>query len=89
MNHVLWVIAGGVLGWASFVFLRANRVRSVKVAIAVGVVGALLGGHFLPPLLAGATMTPYDFTLYSLVAALASAAACLAFADMISATSGQ
>lgn len=88
MNHGLWVIAGGVLGWASFAILRANRLRGVKISIAIGVAGALLGGHFLPPLLVAATMAPRDLALYSLVAALASAAACLAIADMISEASG-
>ena len=84
MNFALWGIAGGVLGWASYAIFQANRPRGVKVSIMIGVVGALLGGRFLPPLLGVATMTPHEFSLYSLVAALASAAAFLAIADMIS-----
>lgn len=89
MNLALWVIAGGVLGWASYAILRANRVRSVKVSILIGAVGALLGGHFLPPLLGTTTMAAHDFSLFSLVAALAGAAACLAIADMLSNPFGQ
>lgn len=84
MNLALWVIAGGVLGWASYAILRANKVRSVMVSILIGTVGALLGGHFLPPLLGATAMAPHDFSLFSLVAALAGAAACLAIADMVS-----
>jgi len=89
MNFALWVIAGGVLGWASYAIFQANKPRGVKVSIIIGAVGALIGGHFLPPLLGVTTMTSHDFSLYSLVAALASAAACLAIADVISNPFGQ
>ena len=89
MNLALWVIAGGMFGWASYAILRANRARSVKVSILIGAVGALLGGQFLPPLLGATTMVPHDFSLFSLVAALAGAAACLAIADMLSNPFGQ
>lgn len=89
MNLALWVIAGGTLGWASHAILRANRLRRVNVSILIGAVGALFGGHYLPPLLGATTMTPHDSGLYSLVAALASAAACLAITDTFSKPSGQ
>ena len=89
MNFVLWVIAGGVLGWASYAIFQVNKPRGVKISIIIGAVGALLGGYFLPALLGTTTMTPHDFSLYSLVPALASAAACLAIADMFSNSFGQ
>ena len=89
MNFAVWVIAGGVLGWTSYAIFQANQTRSVKVSIAIGAVGALLGGYFLPPLLGAITMAPHDLSLYSLVAALASSAACLAVADRFSNPFGQ
>lgn len=83
MNLVLWIIAGGLLGWASYEIMGANRRRGVKVSIVIGAVGGFLGGHFLPPML-GATPTMLsDFSLFALVAAMASSAGCLAIADMI------
>jgi len=89
MSFVVWAIAGGVLGWASYAIFQANKTRGIKVSITIGAAGALLGGYFLPPLLGAIPMTPHDFSLYSLVAALASAAACLAIADMVSNPFGQ
>lgn len=89
MSFAIWVIAGGVLGCASYAIFQANKARGIKVSITIGAVGALLGGYFLPPLLGAITMTPHDFSLYSLVAALASAAASLAIANMFSNPSGQ
>ena len=89
MNFAVWAIAGGVLGWASYAIFQANKTRGVRVSITIGAAGALLGGYFLPPLLGTSTMTPHDFSLYSLVAALASAAGSLAIADMFSSPFGQ
>ena len=84
MNLAIWVIAGGLLGWASYAILQANRVRGVKVSIVIGAVGASAGGHFLAPLLGVPATASSDFSFFPLVAALASAAACLAIADMLS-----
>lgn len=84
MNLAIWVIAGGLLGWASYAILQANRVRGVTVSIVIGAVSAFVGGHFLAPLLGATAPAPNDFSFFSLVAALASAAACLAIADVLS-----
>ena len=89
MNFAAWVIAGGVLGWASYAIFQVNKAKGVKVSITIGAVGALSGGYFLPPLLGAITMAPHDLSLYSLVAALASSAACLAVADRFSNPFGQ
>jgi uncharacterized membrane protein YeaQ/YmgE (transglycosylase-associated protein family) len=84
MNLALWIMAGGVLGWVGYVILRANKLRGVKISVMIGAVGGFLGGHFLAPMLGAAETAPNDFSLFSLVAALATAAACLAIADVFS-----
>lgn len=84
MNLALWIVTGGLLGWASYAILQANKLRGVRIAIVIGAVGAFLGGHVLAPMLGAATTAPNEFSLFALVAALASAAACLAVADMFS-----
>lgn len=84
MNLALWLIAGGVLGWASCAILQANKLRGVRISVVIGSVGGFLGGHFLAPVLGAATTAPSDFSFFSLVAALATAATCLAIADMFS-----
>jgi hypothetical protein len=50
----------------------------------IGSEGAFLGGHFLALMLGAAETALNDFSLFSLVAALAIAAACLAVVDMLS-----
>lgn len=89
MNVVLWIIAGGLLGWASYQIMRANRRQGVKVSIVIGAVGGFLGGHFLAPVLDATPTMPSDFSLFAFMAAMAGAAGCLAIADMLSNPFGQ
>ena len=84
MNIAMWVLAGGMLGWMGYTILRANAERGMVVSIIIGVVGGFFGGNVLAPMLGAATDTPNDFSLFSMVVALASAAACLAIGNLLS-----
>ena len=54
------------------------------VSVIIGVVGGFFGGNVLAPMLGAATETPNDFNMFSLVVAMASAAACLAIGNLAS-----
>ena len=73
-----------MLGWMGYTILRANAERGMVVSIIIGVVGGFFGGNVLAPMLGAATDTPNDFSLFSMVVALASAAACLAIGNLLS-----
>ncbi len=78
----MWVVAGGIVGWLSFTFLRFNVARGLAVSIIIGIVGAFFGGNVLGPLI-GSTPNPGGFNPLSLFTAFASAAGCLIIANMI------
>jgi len=84
MNIAMWVLAGGMLGWIGFTILRANAERGMVISIVIGAVGGLFGGNVLAPMLGAIVDTPNDFSLFSLVIALASAAACLVIGNLVS-----
>ena len=84
MNIAIWILAGGILGWIGYSILRANENWGMIVSIIIGVVGGFFGGNVLAPMLGATTDTPNDFSLFSLVIALASAAACLAIGNLVS-----
>lgn len=84
MNIAMWVLAGGVLGWIGFAYMRANEERGMVISVIIGAVGGLLGGNVLAPMLGAVANTPNDFSMFSLVIALASAAACLAIGNLVS-----
>jgi uncharacterized membrane protein YeaQ/YmgE (transglycosylase-associated protein family) len=49
MNIIIWVIAGGMIGWLATIVMRADAQQGLALNIVVGIVGALLGGWFLSP----------------------------------------
>ena len=84
MNIAMWVLAGGALGWIGFSYMKVNEERGMIVSVIIGVVGGFFGGNVLAPMLGAATETPNDFNMFSLVVAMASAAACLAIGNLAS-----
>jgi len=84
MNIAMWVLGGGILGWTGFTILRANAERGMVISIIIGAVGGLLGGNVLAPMLGAAADASNEFSLFSLVVALASAAGCLVIGNLVS-----
>ena len=84
MNIAMWVLAGGILGWLGYAHLKANEERGMIFSIIIGAVGGFFGGNVLAPMLGAAKDTPNVFSLFALLVAAASAAACLAIGNLIS-----
>ncbi len=83
MNVVLWLIAGGAVGWVACSALHVNASRGLVVSAIIGVVGAFFGGHVLAPIFHSATVNPGDFSPFALLTAAASAIACVVVSDMM------
>jgi uncharacterized membrane protein YeaQ/YmgE (transglycosylase-associated protein family) len=84
MNIAIWILAGGVLGWASFALLKANEQGEKVSAILVGMFGGFFGGNVLAPMLGAVADTPNDFSAFSLTIALLSATAFLTISNLLS-----
>ena len=83
MNIILWLTAGGLIGWVANVIMRTDTHRAVLFNIWVGVVGAVLGGWLLG-LLAGARILGESaFSMGSLLAALLGAVIFLAVMNLV------
>lgn len=83
MNIVMWILAGGVIGWRAYAALGANAERGLLVSIIIGTVGGFLGGNELAPMIGGAAPSPGDFSLFALFVAAVSAAGFLTISDII------
>lgn len=70
MNFIIWIVVGGVLGWVVNLVMGSNRQQGAVLNIIVGIVGALLAGLVLSPLLGMGTIIDSGFSVGKLFVAL-------------------
>ena len=51
MNLILYLIAGAIVGYVASRIMNTNSQQGTMLDIVVGVVGALIAGYFISPLL--------------------------------------
>lgn len=67
MNLILIIIIGGILGWLASMVMRTDAQQGIFLNIIVGVVGALVAGFLLNPLIGGGNIMAGDFSLSALI----------------------
>ena len=82
MNLIVWLVVGSLMGGLACLLNRTEGPPPVVTTVVVGVVGALIGGWFLSPLVGGSTTDQVDFSGVALIASLAGATLLLAISLM-------
>ncbi len=67
MNLIAWLFVGGVIGWLASLVMQTDARQGIVLNVVVGIVGALLGGWLLSPLLGAGTINEEDFSLLGLL----------------------
>ncbi len=83
LNWILIIIVGGILGWLASIIMKTDGQQGILLNIVVGIVGAILGGLVLAPLLGGGSITQGDFSLSSLLISLLGAIILLAIVNLV------
>lgn len=86
MDIVTWMLAGAVLGWIAYSYLRLNEERGLVVSIIIGAVGGVIGGQLIAPIFTSAsTAAPGqgELTIATVFFAGAAAAAALAAGNLV------
>jgi uncharacterized membrane protein YeaQ/YmgE (transglycosylase-associated protein family) len=78
MNLILWLIAGAVIGWLASRIMGTNSQQGLLLDILVGIVGAVLAGWFLTPLIGIGTINQNNFSIPALLVSLLGAIILLA-----------
>jgi len=81
MNIIIWLVAGGVIGWAAIAIMRTQE--GLLLNIVVGILGAALGGWFLSPLVGVSTINQSNFSAASLVVSFLGAIVLLAIVNRV------
>jgi uncharacterized membrane protein YeaQ/YmgE (transglycosylase-associated protein family) len=53
MNFIIWIVVGGLIGWVASMIMKTNEQQGMFLNIVVGIVGSMLGGWLVSPLLGG------------------------------------
>ena len=83
MNFIIWLVVGGILGWLASLVMKTDAQQGIGLNIVVGIVGALIGGWLISPLLGGGTINQGDFSVMGLVSSLIGAIILLAVVNLV------
>lgn len=56
MNLIIWLVIGGVVGWLASIIMKRDGQQGILMNIVVGIVGALLAGWLISPLVGVGTI---------------------------------
>jgi uncharacterized membrane protein YeaQ/YmgE (transglycosylase-associated protein family) len=82
MNLLIWLVVGGVIGWIASMIMRTDAQQGLLLNIVVGIVGAMLGGWLISPLLGVGTINQSNFSMGSMVVSLVGAVILLAIVNL-------
>lgn len=82
MTLILILIVGGILGWLASILMRTDGQQGIFLNVVVGIVGALIAGLLITPLIGGAPITSGRFDILSLFASFLGAVVLLAIVNL-------
>ena len=56
MGIIVWLIVGGIVGWLASLIMRTDGQQGILLNVVVGIVGALLAGFIISPLVGVGTI---------------------------------
>jgi uncharacterized membrane protein YeaQ/YmgE (transglycosylase-associated protein family) len=82
MNFIIWLVVGGLIGWVASMIMRTDGQQGIVLNVIVGIVGAMLGGWFISPMVGAGTINDGSFSLGSLLVSLLGAVILLAIVNL-------
>lgn len=82
MGIIILLVVGGLIGWVASMIMRTDAQQGIILNIVVGIVGSLLAGFLLTPLIGGAPITSGEISLPSILVSLLGALILLAIVNL-------
>lgn len=82
MNLIIWLIAGGLIGWLASLIMGTDNQQGIFLNIIVGIVGAFIAGMVLSPLLGVGTINQNNFDVGALIVSLLGSVILLALVNL-------
>ena len=81
MSFIIWLIVGGLIGWIASMMMGTNAQQGMFLNVVVGIVGAVLGGLLISPLVGVASINA-GISLGSILVSLVGAVILLAIVNL-------
>lgn len=82
MGLIVLLIVGGLIGWVASLIMRTDGQQGILLNIVVGIVGAVLAGFVITPLIGGAPITSGVISVQSVLVSLFGAVVLLAIINL-------
>ena len=70
MNIIIWLAIGGLVGWIASMVMRTDAQQGVLLNVVVGIVGAVIAGWFISPLVGVPTINQDALSIGAIVVSL-------------------
>ncbi len=82
MNILVLLVLGGLIGWVASLIMRTDAQQGIILNVVVGIVGAMLAGFLVTPLVGGVPITQGSFSIQSILVSLVGAIVLLAIVNL-------
>ena len=82
MGLIVALIIGGIIGWLASIVMRTNAQQGILLNIVVGIVGALIAGFVLNPVIGGGNIMSGDLSMSAILVSLLGAVVLLAIVNL-------
>jgi len=83
MGLIILLAIGGIIGWLASIVMRTDGQQGIILNIVVGIVGSLLAGYLVTPLIGGAPITAGSYDVKSLLVSFLGAVVLLAIVNLV------
>ncbi|MDQ6620492.1 MAG: GlsB/YeaQ/YmgE family stress response membrane protein [Pseudomonadota bacterium] len=82
MNFLIWIVVGGIIGWLASMLMHTDAEQGPFLNVVVGIVGAVLGGWLIAPLVGAGSINQGDFSFAGLLVSFLGAVILLAIVNL-------
>ena len=83
MGLIILLVVGGLIGWVASMIMRTDGQQGIFLNIVVGIVGAVLAGFIVTPLIGGVPITSGVVSIQSVLVSLLGAIVLLAIVNLV------
>ena len=83
MNILIWLLIGGLIGWAASVLMGTDNRQGIILNVVVGIVGAALGGWLFGGAFGTSTINQGDLSFSGMLVSLVGAVVLIAILKFI------